>query len=371
MGAGRSSVEDLVIDQSFWAGRSVFITGHTGFKGAWMSLLLSQLGARVSGFALAPENGHDLFAVADVERDVRHRIGDVRDLSELRKAVGEAQPTVVFHMAAQALVRSSYQEPVTTYETNVMGTVNLLEVVRHAPEVQAVVVVTSDKCYDNREWPWGYRETDRLGGRDPYSNSKACAELVTAAYRSSFFEDNAAARIATARAGNVIGGGDWARDRLIPDAMRAFMAREPLLIRNPRSIRPWQHVLDPVAAYLLLAERLVTGARRFEGSWNFGPSAEGDSPVEYIASQLVHHWGNGSQWERDETAQQHEATSLKLDCSKARAQLGWRPMFDLNSALRQTVEWYRAYEAGSDMRAITLAQISQALNSGAARAIHP
>jgi CDP-glucose 4,6-dehydratase len=358
MVARNGAVESLVINREFWAGQRVFLTGHTGFKGAWMSLVLSTLGARVTGFALAPESEQDLFVVADVAADVDHRIGDIRNLSELCAAMTAAQPTIVIHMAAQALVRRSYDEPVETYATNVMGTVHVLEVVRQLPTVRAVVVVTSDKCYENLEWPWGYREVDRLGGRDPYSNSKSCAELVTTAYRSSFFGGADAARIATGRAGNVIGGGDWARDRLVPDAVRAFLVGEPLRIRRPNAIRPWQHVLDPIVGYLFLAEKLASGAPGIDDGWNFGPAEASEVPVRTVVDALVRKWGGGARWEQDGSEQPHEAGYLKLDCSKTHASLGWRPQLDLDNALDLTLAWYRAFRDGAAMRQITLAQIA-------------
>ncbi len=361
MGTRHGSLEGLVIDPAFWSGRRVFITGHTGFKGAWLSLLLSRLGARVFGYALEPQTNDDLFVAADVKRDIGHTIGDVCNLAALQKAMELAQPSIVIHMAAQALVRLSYDEPVRTYETNVMGTVNLLEAMRRVAGVRAAVIVTSDKCYENREQLSGYREDDRLGGRDPYSNSKGCQELVTQAFRASFFEGESSARIATARAGNVIGGGDWARDRLVPDAMRAFIAKDKLMIRNPSAIRPWQHVLDPILAYLRLAERLADGSRRFEGSWNFGPPAASEVPVEVVVDALVQHWGPGAAWERDTGEQVHEASYLKLDCTKAHTQLGWRPLFDLEAAVRLTVGWYRAFVAGDDVKKVALAQIGEAI----------
>jgi CDP-glucose 4,6-dehydratase len=362
MGTGHSALEGLVIDPAFWADRRVLITGHTGFKGAWMSLLLSRLGAHVFGFALEPLGRSDLFVAADVQRDVGHSVGDIRDFSALRAAVEDTRPEIVIHMAAQALVRLSYEEPVKTYETNVMGTVNLLEIIRQVSGVHVVVVVTSDKCYANSEWPWGYRESDRLGGHDPYSNSKGCQELVTEAYRRSFFQGDSAARIATVRAGNVIGGGDWARDRLVPDAMRAFTSGKRLRIRNPRSIRPWQHVLDPVIAYLLLAERLAGRTGNFEEGWNFGPPAASEVSVEAVADALVRNWGGEAAWERDEDEQPLEANYLKLDCSKAKARLGWQPLLDFEKAIKLTVEWYRAYAKGCDMREVTLTQISEIID---------
>ncbi len=356
MGARHRSLEDLVINRSFWAGKRVFVTGHTGFKGAWLCLLLSQLGAEVFGLALDPDSEDGLFVSAGVKDVVHHVIGDIREIDVVRQAVHTARPDVVIHMAAQSLVRRSYQEPVETYATNVMGTVHLLECVRAAPTVRAVVIVTSDKCYENHEWPWAYREADQLGGRDPYSNSKACAELVTAAYRDSFFQAKTAARVASVRAGNVIGGGDWSRDRLVPDAMRAFVSGQPLRIRNPASVRPWQHVLDPLVGYLVLAERLVEDGKQFEGGWNFGPHMDGEVSVAALADALVRHWGHGSRWEREDGEQPHEANYLKLDCSKARNLLGWRHLIDFESALRFTVDWYRAHQRGEDMRRFSLEQ---------------
>ena len=361
MGQRKGALETMVIEPTFWRGRKVFLTGHTGFKGAWASLMLGRLGADVYGFALAPENEADIFRTAEVGRDVHHGLGDIRDLSAISAALAQARPDIVIHMAAQSLVRLSYAEPVTTYATNVMGTVNLLEAVRHTPGVQAVVVVTSDKCYENRGWTQGYRETDRLGGHDPYSNSKACAELVVDAYRRSFFPPGGC-KVATARAGNVIGGGDWAKDRLVPDAMRAFMAGTPVRIRNPGAVRPWQHVLDPVAAYLVLAQGLLLDGNDFGAEWNFGPSATSDVPVGKVIEALVEHWGAKAGWEIDPGEHPHEAAYLKLDCSKAASRLGWRPAIGLDDALRLTVEWYRAYQAGAEMRGITLSQIQQFLS---------
>lgn len=348
-----------MIDRAFWAGRRVFLTGHTGFKGAWASMVLRFLGAEVHGFALPPDDERNLFVVGDVEAHVRHHVGDVRDLGALRRAVADAQPEIVIHMAAQALVRRSYAEPVETYATNVMGTVNLLDSVRHTPNVQAVIVVTSDKCYENVGWVWGYREADPLGGHDPYSNSKGCTELVTDSFRRSFFQNDKMARIASGRAGNVIGGGDWSRDRLVPDAMRAFIAGKPLAVRQPDAVRPWQHVLDPIMGYLTLAERLVRDGRDFATAWNFGPSAASEVRVEYIVDSLADLWGGSARWERNTGSQPHEAACLKLDCSKALTRLNWRPLIDLDDALKFTVEWYRAFDAGEDMRRITLAQIEK------------
>ncbi|MDC7784341.1 CDP-glucose 4,6-dehydratase [Rhodoplanes sp. TEM] len=356
-------MEDVVIDPAFWAGRRVLITGHTGFKGAWASLLLGSMGAEVTGLALPPETDEGLFVAAGLAGGMRHRIGDIRDLATVRDAVAAARPQIVVHMAAQSLVRLSYDDPVGTYATNVMGTVNVLEAVRHAPDVEAVLVVTSDKCYENVGWVWGYREIDRLGGHDPYSNSKGCAELVADAYRRSFFGGEGAARVATVRAGNVIGGGDFARDRLVPDAIRAFRAGRPLRIRNPLSIRPWQHVLDPVIGYLRLAERLAAGVDGTADAWNFGPGAASEVPVAQIADTLVRLWRGRAAWEQDPGEHPHEAHLLKLDCTKATTRLGWRPLVGLDAALGMVVDWYKALDGGADMRAVTLGQIAGVLAS--------
>jgi CDP-glucose 4,6-dehydratase len=353
-----------VIEAGFWRDRCVFLTGHTGFKGAWMALVLKFMGARVSGFSLPPDDDHGIFVAANVVDDVQHHLGDVRDFDSLRISIGEAKPSVVIHMAAQALVRRSYTAPVETYSTNVMGTVHLLEAVRQQPTVKAVVVVTSDKVYENLNWPWGYREVDRLGGFDPYSNSKACTELVAESYRRSFLHGDEVALVATSRAGNVIGGGDWAEDRLVPDAIRAFSKGLPLFIRHPGAVRPWQHVLDPVLAYLLLAERLVKEGNRFAESWNFGPSAASEVPVEDIVQGLVRAWGEGASWTRDLGEHPHEAAYLKLDCSKAIQKLGWKAILSLERALSLTTEWYKAQRQGADMRAVSLDQIHAVLSEG-------
>jgi CDP-glucose 4,6-dehydratase len=319
------------------------------------------LGARVTGFALEPQTAIDLFNVAGVAPDIAHNIGDVRDLVALTRALEAARPEIVIHMAAQALVRQSYQTPVETYATNVMGTVNVLDAVRRVASVKAVVVVTSDKCYDNKEWHWGYRENEALGGRDPYSSSKGCAELVTASYRDSFFTSGDC-RVASGRAGNVIGGGDWSPDRLVPDAMRAFARREPLRIRSPEAIRPWQHVMEPVTAYLILTQQLAgpKGGEVAE-AWNFGPAASSEIAVGDVADRLVNYWGSGAEWIPDRGPHLHEASFLKLDCSKARQRLGWSPLTDVDDSLRLSVEWYRAYYNGADMRGFTLSQITEFL----------
>lgn len=354
---------------TFWRGKRVFVTGHTGFKGSWLTLWLKQLGADVTGYALNPITTPNLFELANVgEHDCRSQIADIRDYPKLKETIAAATPDIVFHLAAQPLVRRSYLDPRETYETNVMGTVNLLEAIRHTPSVRAAVIVTSDKCYENREWVWGYREEEPMGGHDPYSNSKGCAELVTAAMRDSFFGTQAKgqykAAIASARAGNVIGGGDWAEDRLIPDIVRAIAAGQPANIRNPDAIRPWQHVLEPLAGYLLLAERLYTQGAEFASGWNFGPGNDESRTVRWICDHMVQHWGHGAAWRQDGSIHPHEATYLKLDSSKARMQLGWRPRLTLAQCLDWLVDWYRAHGAGEDMRATTIRQINAYVQSG-------
>ena len=343
---------------SFWQGRPVFVTGHTGFKGAWLSLWLQLLGAKVSGYSLDPVTQPSLFEEADVARGMTASLrADVRDLDALKGALRQAQPQVVFHMAAQSLVRESYADPVGTYATNVMGTVNVLEAARETPSAEAVVIVTSDKCYENRERDRGYREDEAMGGYDPYSSSKGCAELVTAAYRRSFFSGGAAAAVASARAGNVIGGGDWSKDRLVPDAMTSFIRGGKVRIRNPRAVRPWQHVLDPLGGYLTLAQRLVEQGRAAAEAWNFGPGDEDMQPVQYVVEELARRWGRGAAWEADTAAHPHEAGILKLDCGKARDGLGWRPRLALATALDWTVEWFDGHRGGKAARALTEDQI--------------
>jgi CDP-glucose 4,6-dehydratase len=346
-------------DRSFWAGRSVLVTGHTGFKGAWLTLWLSRLGAVVHGFSLAPNTEPSLFRLA-AHGHANTRLGDVRDPAALLSFLLEARPQVVFHLAAQSLVRPSYDDPVGTYATNVMGTVHLLEAVRQTDSVQAVVVVTSDKCYENREWPYAYREIEPMGGYDPYSSSKGCAELVTAAYRRSFFDPSRRRRVASARAGNVVGGGDWSLDRLIPDVVRAFGAGRPVSIRNPWSIRPWQHVLEPLSGYLRLGELLsgIEGHDYAEG-WNFGPVDEDCQPVSDVVTRLAMRWGDGAAWEPAAGDHPHEASFLKVDASKARARLGWERRLRLHDTLDWTVEWYRALLDGHDATKVTVGQIER------------
>ncbi|RQO43145.1 CDP-glucose 4,6-dehydratase [Variovorax sp. KBW07] len=349
---------------SFWRGKRVFLTGHTGFKGSWLALWLEKNGAIVRGYALAPSTEPSLHALAAGRSAADSVIGDVRDLAVLRAAMHDFAPEVVFHLAAQPLVRRSYVDPVETYSTNVMGTVHLLEAARACGSVRAVLVVTSDKCYENREWQWGYRENEPMGGYDPYSNSKGCSELVVASYRSSFFNEDRHAEhgvaLATARAGNVIGGGDWSEDRLVPDLLRAFAEGRTADIRNPHAIRPWQHVLEPLRGYMMLAERLFTDGPAWAEPWNFGPADSDARPVSWIADQLVGLWGGEAQWRNGAQANQpHEASWLKLDCSKARQTLGWVPRWDLRTSLGAIVDWQRAWLDGRDMADVTLEQIEK------------
>ena len=348
---------------TFWHGKRVFITGHTGFKGSWLSLWLQRLGSEITGYALSPPTTPSLFAVARVADDMRSIIADIRDAEGLAVSLREASPDIVIHMAAQSLVRYSYLAPVETYATNIMGTVHLLDAVRQSDSVRAVVNVTSDKCYQNMEWPWGYRENDSLGGYDPYSSIKGRAELITAAYRKSYFNPSKriehGVAVASGRAGNVVGGGDWARDRLVPDVLRAFEAGEPVQIRNPHAIRPWQHVLEPLSGYLALAEKLYIEGHAYAESWNFGPVDADVRPVQCIVEQLTAEWGEGAMWQLDKNPQPHEAHYLKLDSSKAQAKLGWRPRWDLSETLGCTVAWYKVFLKGSDMKTLTLRQIAE------------
>ncbi len=336
-------VEVTGIRADFWRGRSVMVTGHTGFKGGWLVAWLLDMGARVTGLGLAPDTESSFFERCGLASRMASSIGDIRDSTVVRNAIDAAQPEIVFHLAAQSLVRRSYGHPLETFAVNVMGTAHVLDAVRFAPAVRAVVIITSDKCYENREWLWGYREHEPMGGHDPYSASKGCAELVAAAYRNSYFATGASpVGVATARAGNVIGGGDWAVDRLVPDAVRALASGAVLTVRNPRAVRPWQHVLEPVAGYLMLAERLYAEGSRWAGAWNFGPSDDAAAPVSVVAELMIKHWGKGRWQHLAEADAPHEAHYLRLDCAKARALLGWQPALALEEAIAMTVEWYRA-----------------------------
>lgn len=354
-------MEDMGVDRAFWHGKRVLVTGHTGFKGSWLCLWLQQLGADVTGYALAPPTAPSLFEVANVGASMRSVIGDIRDLDRLASALHVHRPEIVIHMAAQPLVRRSYEAPLETYSTNLMGTVNLLEAVRRTDFARAVVNVTSDKCYENREWMWGYRENDRIGGFDPYSNSKACAELITASYRDSFFNatDFAQHRVAlaSARAGNVIGGGDWAQDRLIPDIVRSLSAGEPVAIRNPAAMRPWQHVLEPLGGYLKLAQALYTDGPRYAGAWNFAPDDADTRPVQWIVERFSSQWGSHAGWRAQSGDARHETNVLRLDSSKARELLGWRPRWQLAQTIDRIVEWHQAFIGRADMHRLSHAQI--------------
>jgi CDP-glucose 4,6-dehydratase len=353
----------MMLSRSFWQGRRVFLTGHTGFKGSWLSLWLHSLGADVTGYALEPPTQPNLFEQAKVEGSLISISGDIRDFPRLKSAIADCSPEVVIHMAAQSVVRRGYEDPIENYSSNVMGTVHLLEALRQLKTRCVVVNVTSDKCYANREWVWGYREDEPMGGRDPYSNSKGCAELVTAAFRDSFFPpeliEQHGVALASARAGNAIGGGDWTSDQLIPDLMRAFIAGRPCLIRNPSAFRPWQFVLEPLRGYLLLAERLAADGPRFASGWNFGPVDSDAMPVSWIADELVRSWGNQASWSQDSAVHPREAHALKLDASKAGSYLDWHPALPLQQALSWIVEWYRAFQDQADLQQLTLKQITQ------------
>lgn len=356
-----------MIDASFWKGKRVFITGHTGFKGSWLTLWLESMGAELKGFSLNPPTTPSLYESASVDDLIDSTIGDIRDFEKLHAAIAEFKPEIVFHMAAQPLVRLSYDEPVETYSTNVMGTVHLLEAVKRVGGVKAVVNITSDKCYENREWVWGYREHEAMGGYDPYSNSKGCAELVASAYRNSFFNEKDYARhgvaLASVRAGNVIGGGDWAKDRLIPDILRSFENQQTVIIRNPHAIRPWQHVLEPLSGYIAIAQRLYNEGPAFAEGWNFGPREDDAMPVQFIVEAMVKIWGEGAAWLLDGDEHPHEAHYLKLDCSKARMRLGWQPRWNLVETLERIVKWHKAWIAGEDMLIRTRNEISEYMNT--------
>ncbi len=346
---------------NFYKGRKVFITGHTGFKGSWLSILLNWLGAEVHGYALDPNTNPSLFELAGIDQIVSSTIGDIRDYNLLSETLKKVQPEVIIHMAAQPLVRESYRNPRETYEINVMGTVNLLDISRQIGSAKAILNVTTDKCYENKEWHWGYRENEPMGGYDPYSNSKGCSELVTSSFRSSFFNPkeykNHGVALASARAGNVIGGGDWADDRLIPDFIRSITRGQKVKIRSPYAIRPWQHVLEPLSGYLTLCEKLYTAGTAFAEGWNFGPDDKDAKNVEWITKKICELWGESASFEIDTNPQPHEASYLKLDCSKAKAELGWAPEWDIETTLKSIVVWNKALLAGENMRTVTEKQI--------------
>lgn len=355
------------MDSAFWKDKKVFITGHTGFKGSWLCLWLHSLGTKVTGYALNPPTEPSLFKLCKIDELVNSNIADIRDAEDLKKAMRTAAPEIVIHMAAQPLVRDSYKNPVETYEINVMGTVNLFEAVRDCKTVKVVVNVTTDKCYENREWVWSYRENEPLGGYDPYSNSKACSELVTAAYRISFFNlkdySNHDVAVASARAGNVIGGGDWATDRLVPDCIKGILKGEKIQVRNPHAIRPWQHVLEPLSGYLTLAMKLYVDGPNYSEAWNFGPDDSDAKPVEWLVKKICEKWGNNASYEIDKGDHPHEAGYLKLDWSKAKSRLGWYPRWNLEKAIDKVIEWTRAYKENKDLTDICLREIDEYCNS--------
>ena len=347
-------MENLELSSSFWKNKRVLITGHTGFKGGWLSIWLQGLGANVAGYALPAETDPNLFTLANLSHDMRSETGDIRDLDKLRNVVADFRPEIIIHMAAQSLVRPSYKDPVDTFSTNALGTVNILEAARHCDAVRAIVNVTTDKCYENLERDAGYREEEPLGGHDPYSASKGCAELIGSSYRRSF-----SLPLASARAGNVIGGGDWAEDRLFPDMVRSFVNNEVVAIRNPLSTRPWQHVLEPLHGYLILAERLYNDSTTYAEAWNFGPDDSDAKPVEWLADRICDLWGESASWAISSDGNQpHEAAFLRLNCDKAKSRLGWQPRMNLEQALSWTVGWYQGVQRGDDVRALTEQQIA-------------
>lgn len=367
MGQQQSPLEDVgltmaQVHDAFWSGKRVLLTGHTGFKGSWLSLWLKSMGAELHGLALTPPTTPALFDEANVGDGMVSTIGDIRDYGTVLHVMQACRPDIVIHMAAQPLVRYSYEAPVETYATNVMGTVHVLEAARQVGTPKAIVNVTTDKCYENNEWVWGYREDEPMGGYDPYSNSKGCAELVTSAYRRSFLQQ-AGIALGSARAGNVIGGGDWAADRLVPDILRAVQAGRPVTVRNPHATRPWQHVLEPLSGYLTLAERLYSDGQPFAEGWNFGPKDEDARPVQWIVEHMVDAWGDGASWQLDGGKHPHEANYLKLDISKAKARLNWQPRWNLATALEKIIEWHRVWLGKSDVQAMCLQHIREYRNT--------
>lgn len=353
------------IDPGFWRDRRVLITGHTGFMGGWLCLWLDQLGANLAGYALAPPYQPCLFDTTGLGGRMRSMIADIRDPEKLTAALQDFKPEIVMHLAAQPLVNEAHHEPVETFDVNLMGTVNLLQAIRATPSVKTALIVTTDKVYENREWNWGYRECDALGGHEPYGASKACAEMAVSAFRGSYFSDDRPLGLATIRAGNIIGGGDWATNRLIPDAVRSFSAKKPLSLRNPSATRPWQHVLDPLRGYLMLGQRLTEDATKWAGPWNFGPAEEDSVPVSVVADEITRLWGEGARWhcEGDPNTVAKESQRLILSSSQAQARLDWRPVWRLHRALAATVDWYKAHLAQRDMYGFSMQQIAQAEGS--------
>jgi CDP-glucose 4,6-dehydratase len=352
-------LEGLVIENSFWKNRNVFITGHTGFKGGWLSIWLNQLGANVTGYSLKPLQDESFFYKASVKNFLFNSVfGDIRDLNTFKKTMQLSKPSIVIHLAAQPLVIDSYNDPLTSYSTNVMGTVNMLESAREVPSLDAIINVTTDKCYENNGSLIGYKETDPMGGHDPYSCSKGCSELISSSFLKSFF-DNLGVGLATARAGNVIGGGDWAQNRIVPDAMKAFNSKEKLIVRNPNSVRPWQHVLEPLSGYLMLCEQLVHDPKKYSGAWNFGANDNDAKSVAYIADTISNNWGLDAGWRQENNDHHHEANYLKLDCTKAKNILNWSPKWSLETALKETVEWYKKFYNNEDISNFTIEQIQK------------
>lgn len=354
----KSPMENLVMNKNFWQGKKVFLTGHTGFKGGWLTIWLNQMGAEIHGYSLEPNTQSNLFTTANISALLKsNTIADIRNKDALEKSIINSEAEIIFHLAAQPLVRHSYSEPFETYEVNVMGTVNLFEAARKSKNIKAIINITTDKCYENKEWVWSYRENEPLGGYDPYSSSKACSELVTSAYRDSFFREKCI-QVASVRAGNVIGGGDWADDRLIPDFLKALDKKEKLTIRSPDATRPWQHVLEPLSGYLLLAEKLLTESDHFDGAWNFGPNESDTKSVRWIVDYLCLS-SKGSKWEFNESPQPHEANALTLDSSKAKIKLNWSPVWNLQEALKNTLDWHTAWKNNEDMLEKSISQIRQ------------
>jgi len=353
-------MENLVIDKDFWQGKRVFLTGHTGFKGSWLSLWLVFLGAKVKGYALNPPTSPSLFNEAQVDSIIDSQIGDIRDQDTLHESMTTFNPDILIHMAAQPLVRYSYAEPIETYEVNVIGTAKVLEVARSCDNLKVIINITTDKCYENDGRSEGYKEGDPMGGYDPYSSSKGCAELVASAYRRSFFQEQGV-RVASVRAGNVIGGGDWAVDRLIPDILKSFETNKPVVIRNPKATRPWQHVLEPLSGYLMLAQKMFNSHKKYDEGWNFGPDKEDIKPVDWILDEMIKKWPKSS-WELDKNSNPHEAGSLQLDISKAKFKLGWKPVWKLSHTLEKIVVWHRAWLDKKNMKSVCLAEIEEYTN---------